>query len=193
MWISTVVSICISTMWVSTVISTCISTKYKCTYIYSNVSMESISTVSLRRYLYYHTYTSETRNPYIQIYPSLCGYLYFHTFTHKPEISKSRISSRSLLQPYMKYLHKLIAYYIIGHKHYNRINNIREQVVGYIMSMKKKRRSNLKARNPKQDKYHLMFNNVLPSDSDLICTNTHKRCCLLNVNEYNYKLRSVIG
>ena len=38
-----------------------------------------------------------------------------------------------------------------------------------------------------------MFNNVLPSDSDLLCTNTHKGCCLLNVNEYNYKLRSVIG
>ena len=38
-----------------------------------------------------------------------------------------------------------------------------------------------------------MFNNVLPSDSDLLCTNTHKGCCLLNTNEYNYKLRSVIG
>ena len=38
-----------------------------------------------------------------------------------------------------------------------------------------------------------MFNNVLPSDSDLLCTNTHKECCLLNTNEYNYKLRSVIG
>ena len=38
-----------------------------------------------------------------------------------------------------------------------------------------------------------MFNNVLPSDSDLLCTNTPKRYCLLNDNEYNYKLRSVIG
>ena len=38
-----------------------------------------------------------------------------------------------------------------------------------------------------------MFNNVLPSDSDRLCTNTHKGCCLLNANEYNYKLRSVIG
>ena len=59
--------------------------------------------------------------------------------------------------------------------------------------MKKKQRTNLKARYREQDKYHLMFNNVLPSDSDLLCTNTHKECCLLNVNEYNYKLRSVIG
>ena len=38
-----------------------------------------------------------------------------------------------------------------------------------------------------------MFNNVLPSDSDLLCTNTHKGCCVVNTNEYNYKLRSVIG
>ena len=38
-----------------------------------------------------------------------------------------------------------------------------------------------------------MFNNVLPSDSDLLCTNTHRRCYLLSANEYNYKLRSVIG
>ena len=58
--------------------------------------------------------------------------------------------------------------------------------------MKRKQRTNLKARNPEQDKYHLMFNNVLPSDSDLLCTNTHKGCYLLDANEYNYKLRSVI-
>lgn len=38
-----------------------------------------------------------------------------------------------------------------------------------------------------------MFNNVLPSNSDLLCTNTHKGCCLLNANKCNYKLRSVIG
>ena len=38
-----------------------------------------------------------------------------------------------------------------------------------------------------------MFNNVLPSNSDLLCTNTHKGCYLLNVNESNYKLRSVVG
>ena len=61
------------------------------------------------------------------------------------------------------------------------------------MSMKKKRRTNLKSRYWERDKYQLMFNNVLPSDSDLLCTNTHKGCCLLNANEYNYKLRSVIG
>ena len=138
----------------------------------------------------------------IRVKPEIHSYRYSHLYENistvtpihtKPEISKSWISSYSQLQPYMKYLHKLIAYYIIEYNHYNSINNIRKQVIGYIMSMKRKRRSNLKARNPKQDKYHLMFNNVLPSDSDLLCTNTHKGCCLLNINEYNCKLRSVIG
>ena len=105
--------------------------------------------------------------------------------THmKPEIFISWISSHLLLQPYMKYFYKLITYYIIDYNHYNSITNIRRQVVGYIMHMKKKQRTNLKARNPEQDKYHLMFNNVVPSDSDLLCINTHKGCCLLNANEY---------
>ena len=57
------------------------------------------------------------------------------------------------------------------------------------MSMKRKRGSNLKAQNPKQDKYHLMFNNMLPSDSDLLCTNNPNGCCLMNINEYNYKTK----
>ena len=38
-----------------------------------------------------------------------------------------------------------------------------------------------------------MFNNMLSSDSELLRSNTHKGCCVLNANEYNYKLRSVIG
>ena len=66
-------------------------------------------------------------------------------------------------------------------------------MVGYIMSMKRKQRTDLKAWYHEQDKYHLMFNNVLPSDSDLLRINTHKGCCLLNANESNYKLRSMIG
>ena len=37
-----------------------------------------------------------------------------------------------------------------------------------------------------------MFKNVLPSNSDRLCTNTHKGCCLLNANKYNCKLWSVI-
>ena len=111
----------------------------------------------------------------------------------KPEITRSWIPSRSLLQPYMKYFHKLIVCYIIGYNHYNNINNTRRQVRRYIMSLKRKQRKKLKACSPEEDKYHLMLNNVLPSDSNILCTNTHNECYLLNANEYNYKLRNVIG
>ena len=51
----------------------------------------------------------------------------------------------------------------------------------------------LKAYSPEENKYHFRFNNVLSSDSDLLRSNTHKGCCVLNANEYNYNLRSVIG
>ena len=89
----------------------------------------------------------------IPIKPEICSYDHLYedistaTPIHtKPEISKSWKLSRSSLQPYMKYFHKLIAYYIIDYKHYNNINNIRRQVVGYMMSMERKRRTNLKSR-----------------------------------------------
>ena len=111
----------------------------------------------------------------------------------KPEIFKSWTSLSSSLQTYVKYFHKLIAYYTIDYAHYNNINNILRQVIGYIMSMKRKQRTNLKAQYRERDKCQLMFNNVLSSDSDILCTDTHKGCCLLSTNEYSYKLRSVIG
>ena len=71
--------------------------------------------------------------------------------------------------------------------------NIRRQVIGYIMSLKRKQRMKLKANSHEENKSHLIFNNVLTSDSDHLQFNTHKRCCVLNATEYNYKLRSVIG
>ena len=83
----------------------------------------------------------------IQVKPKIHSYRYSHLYENistvtpihiKPEISKSWISSHSLLQPYMKYFHKVIAYYIIDYNHYNNINIIRRPVVGYIMSMKRK-------------------------------------------------------
>ena len=61
------------------------------------------------------------------------------------------------------------------------------------MSLKRKRRTKLKASSPEEDTYHFIFNNVLPPDSNILCTNTHKGCCLLNANKYKYKLRSLIG
>ena len=111
----------------------------------------------------------------------------------KPETTKSWVPLHSSLQPYMKYFYKLITYYMIDYNHSINSGNIRRQVVGYIMSLKRKRRMKLKAYSPEENKYHLMFSNVLSSDSDLLRSNTHKGCCMMNVNEYNYKLRSVIG
>ena len=61
------------------------------------------------------------------------------------------------------------------------------------MSKKRKQRMKVKACNPKEDTYYLMFNNMLLSDSDLLLTNNHKGYCMLNAKEYNFELRSVIG
>ena len=61
------------------------------------------------------------------------------------------------------------------------------------MFIKRKQRVKLKAYSPEENKYHLMFNNVLSSDSNLLQTHTHQGCCILNANEYNYNIRSVIG
>ena len=60
------------------------------------------------------------------------------------------------------------------------------------MSLKRKRRMKIKSNSHEEDTYHIMINNVLTSDYDLLQSNTHKRCCVLNTTEYNYKLRSVI-
>ena len=70
---------------------------------------------------------------------------------------------------------------------------IRRQTVGYIMSLKRKGGAKLKAKGCAEGRYHRIFNNVLESSSDLLQTNTHECCCVLNATDYNYKLRSVIG
>ena len=82
---------------------------------------------------------------------------------------------------------------MIDYNYSNNTNNIRRQVVQYVMSMKRKIKIKIKVCSPEEDTYHLRFNNVLPCDSDRLRTNTHKGCCMLNANEYNYKLRSIIG
>ena len=61
------------------------------------------------------------------------------------------------------------------------------------MSLKRKRGAKLKAKGCAEGRYHRIFNNVLESSSDLLRSNTHKGCCVLNATDYNYKLRSVIG
>ena len=74
----------------------------------------------------------------IQVQPEIHSYRDSHLYedistvtpTHmKPDISKSWISSRSSLQPYMKYFHKLITYYMIDYNHSNNTGNIRRQVI----------------------------------------------------------------
>ena len=124
----------------------------------------------------------------LQVYISTIAFIQV-----KPETDKSWIASHSSIQPYIKYFRKLITQYITDYNHSTDTDKIRRQLVGYIMSLKRKQRTKLKVSSPEEDKHHLMFNNVLPSDSDLLYTNTHKGCWLLNANEYNYKLRSVIG
>ena len=87
------------------------------------------------RYLYGDVSTIICIQIKSEIYPYRYNYLYGVIFTAipihmKPEISTSWTSSRSSLQPYMKYFHKLIAYYIIDYDHYNIINNIQREVIG---------------------------------------------------------------
>ena len=61
------------------------------------------------------------------------------------------------------------------------------------MSLKRKQGAKLKAKWCTEGRYDRMFNNVLESSSDLLQSNTHKGCCVLNALDYNYKIRSVIG
>ena len=82
---------------------------------------------------------------------------------------------------------------MIDYNYSSNTRNIRSQVVGYIMFLKRKQRMKLKANSNEENKYRLMFNNVLSSDSDLLRSNTHKGYCVLNANKSNCKLRSVIG
>ena len=73
------------------------------------------------------------------------------------------------------------------------VGTLRRQVVWYIISLKRKQRIKLKAYSHKENEYHLILNNILTSDSDLLWFNTYKGYCVLNTTEYNYKLSSVIG
>ena len=60
--------------------------------------------------------------------------------------------------------------------HNNSINtwNIRKQVAGYIMFLKRKRRPKLKAKGCAEGSYHWIFNHEMESGLDLVQSNTHK-------------------
>ena len=137
-------------------------------------------------------------SPMTPLWKIFLRYLYKYMSTVAPiqvesKSTKLWVPSHSLFQPYMKYFYKLTTYYMVDYNHSINSDNIRRQVIQYIMSLKRKQRMKLKAYSPEDNIYHLIFNNVLSSDSDLLRYNTHKGCCVLNANAYNYKLRSVIG
>ena len=111
----------------------------------------------------------------------------------KSETPKSWVSSCLSLHSYLKLFYKFITYYTFNNSYNIDTWNIRRQVIGYSMSLKRKPRMKLKLSSHEENKYNLMFNNVLTLDSDLLWSNTHKGCCVLNASEYNYKLRNVIG
>ena len=80
----------------------------------------------------------------------------------KHETPRLWVPPHSSLQPYMKYFYKLVTYYMIDcNYNINNTWNIRRQVVGYSMSLKRKRKMKFKANSHEDNKYHLMFNNVL--------------------------------
>ena len=71
----------------------------------------------------------------------------------KSEIPKSWIPSHSSLQLYVKYFYKFVTYYMIDHNYNTDTWNIRKQVVGYIMSLKRKRGAKLKAKGCAEGRY----------------------------------------
>ena len=101
----------------------------------------------------------------------------------KPEPSESLIPSHSSLQPYVKYFYKFVTYYMFDHNYNIDTCDIRRQIVGYIMSLKRKQGAKLKAKECTEGRYHRTFNNVLESSSDLLQTNTHKGCSMLKAKD----------
>ena len=64
----------------------------------------------------------------------------------KPESPESWIPSRSSLQPYVKCFNKFVAYHMFDHNYNIDTRDIRRQLVGYIMAVKRKRGAKLKAK-----------------------------------------------
>ena len=111
----------------------------------------------------------------------------------RPEAPKSWLPLRSLLQPYVRSFYKFVTYYIIDH-YYNTVTwNIKKQVAGYIMSLKRKQRTELKTKVYAEGCYHQIFNHVLESSSNLVQSNTRQGCCVFDITNYNCKPRSMLG
>ena len=56
----------------------------------------------------------------------------------KPKLPELWIPSHSSLQPYVKYLYKFVTYYMFDHNYNIDTCDIRRQIVGYTMSLKRK-------------------------------------------------------
>ena len=103
----------------------------------------------------------------------------------KPEARKSWLPSRSSIQPYTKSFYKFITHYMNIHIYNIDTWNIRKQMTGYIMSLKKKQRMKLNAKGCAEGRYHYIFKHVLKSSPNLVQSNTHEACCMLNTTDYN--------
>ena len=64
----------------------------------------------------------------------------------KPESLESWMPSRSSLQPYMKYFYKFVTYYMLDHNYNIDTYGIKRQIVGYIISLKRKQGAKLKVK-----------------------------------------------
>ena len=64
----------------------------------------------------------------------------------KLETPKAWLPSRSSLQSYTKLLYKFVTYCMFDNNYDIDTWNIKRQIVGYIMSLKRKRRMKLKAK-----------------------------------------------
>ena len=78
--------------------------------------------------------------------------------------------------------------------HNNNINtwNIRKQVVGYIMFLKRKLRAKVKAKGCAEGHYHRKFNHELELRSHIVASCFHVGSYVMNAMNYNHKLRNVI-
>ena len=111
----------------------------------------------------------------------------------KPESPELWMPSRSSIQPYVKWFYKFVTYDMFDHNYNIDTRDIRRQLVGYSMALKKKLGEKLKGKECSEGWYHHMFKNLLESSSDLLRTNTHKGCSAVNATDFNYILRSAIG
>ena len=138
--------------------------------------MDNIPTTSLQKYPFGNGYTIKTWN--------VCT-----RYTNKTWNTQNMAGFVFIT----KFIFEVVLYvYYIDNNYNIDTSNIRRQVIRYVMSPNRRWRMKLKAKSCEEDKYHLIFNNVLTSDSDLLQSNTNKGCCMLDTTDYNYELRRVI-